>query len=145
MVGDPIADMITRIKNAAVSGKDSVSVPFSKIKLEIANLLKAEGYLSAVESSGNDKIASARQIKMDLVRVASTNGAVGIKKARISGTERVSKPSRRIYVTAQAIKDGARHATSGKGILVLSTTAGIITGKAAVEKGLGGEALFKIW
>lgn len=145
MVGDPIADLITRIKNAATAGKDSVSVPFSKIKLEIANLLKAEGYLSTVEESGNDKVASARQIKMGLVRVASANGAIGFKKARVNGVERVSKPSRRIYVTTQEIKEGSRHAKAGKGILVLSTTAGIVSGKTATEKGVGGEVLFKIW
>lgn len=146
MVGDPIADLITRIKNASTAGKDSVSVPFSKIKLEIANLLKAEGYLSEVEEVGSDKVVSARHIKMGLARVSSANGAIGgVKKAKVTGVERVSKPSRRIYVTSQEIQTGGRYAKAGKGILVLSTTAGIITGKTAVEKGLGGEALFKIW
>jgi small subunit ribosomal protein S8 len=145
MVGDPIADLITRIKNAATAGKDSVSVPFSKIKLEIANLLKAEGYLSSVEESGNEKLVSARQIKMGLTRIAAANGAVGMKKAKLNGVERVSKPSRRIYASVQEIKGGEKHAKAGKGVLVISTTSGIVTGKTAVEKGLGGEVLFKIW
>ncbi|HBM45893.1 MAG: 30S ribosomal protein S8 [Parcubacteria group bacterium GW2011_GWF2_38_76] len=145
MVGDPIADLITRIKNAATAGKDSVSVPFSKIKLEIANLLKEEGYLSTVEESSDEKIVSARQIKMGLTRIAAGNGAVGMKKAKVNGVERVSKPSRRIYATMQEIREGAGHSKAGKGILVLSTTAGIVSGKTAVEKGLGGEVLFKIW
>lgn len=145
MVGDPIADLITRIKNAATAGKDSVSVPFSKLKLEIANLLKAEGYLSAIEETGKEKLVSARHIKMDLVRIGNANGAIGMKKAKVTGVERVSKPSRRIYATSEEIRSGAKHAKAGRSLLVVSTTAGIVSGKTAVEKGLGGELLFKIW
>lgn len=145
MVGDPIADMITRIKNAASAGKDSLAVPFSKIKLEIANLLKTEGYLTAVESSGKDKVPSARKIQMDLAYVVSGNDASSQRTSKVHDVERVSKPSRRIYVSSEEIKSGTGHAKGGKGLLVLSTTSGILSGKAASEKGLGGELLFKIW
>lgn len=143
MVGDPIADMITRIKNAASAGNDSVSVPFSKIKLEIANLLKDEGYLKSVESS-NDKIASAKKIDMTLSYI-SGNGAYGQRKSRVNDVLRVSKLSRRVYVSVQDLKKGVGYSKAGKGIVVLSTTSGIVTSKTAIEKGLGGEVLFKIW
>ena len=141
MVGDPIADMITRIKNASMAGKDSIVIPFSKLKLEIAEVLKNEGFLSSVEVLGKDKLQTLKKLELGIAYFEKPALSSGSRKPKVREVKRVSKPSRRIYADLSQLgsSKGAR------GVSILSTTKGIITGKMAKEKGVGGELLFKIW
>ena len=130
MVTDPIADMIVRIKNAGDARKASVAVPYSKMKLAIAELLHKEGYVKSVSKKGK-KIA--KSIELELVYEEG--------RPRVQGFERVSKLSKRVYAKARDI----RPVKSGYGLLVLTTPKGIVSDKEAKEANMGGEALFKIW
>ena len=128
---DPIADMIVRLKNASDSKKESVVFPLSKIKLAILDVLLKEGF---VKSFGKKGKKVAKFIEVGLVYDAA-NGP------KISGVERVSKASKRVYSKSKEI----RKVKNGLGALIISTPKGIMTDKAAREANLGGEALFKIW
>ncbi|MBN1304580.1 MAG: 30S ribosomal protein S8 [Anaerolineales bacterium] len=135
-VSDPIADMLTRVRNAVLAGHVSVAMPNSKIKLEIAKILQDEGYVEDYEvvdgQSANHKILRLR-IKY-----------VGERRQRhpvITGLERVSKPGRRIYTKKQDIP----WVLSGIGIAILSTPKGVMTGQRARQLGVGGEILCKVW
>lgn len=128
MVTDPIADFLIRLQNASKVNKESVSMPFSQMKLSIAEVLEKEGYVSTV-----DKKKATNTLSVGLLY---KNG-----RPAITGAKRVSKPSRRMYMSIHDIKPIKR----GYGLLVLSTPAGILTGKDAKEKRVGGEALFEIW
>lgn len=141
MVGDPIADMIIRIKNAGMAGLASVTLPYSKMKFEIANVLKNEGFIKSFEYEGKDKLPSQRKLVVGVLYTDRGPQATGRKISKIKGFERVSKPSRRVYFT---VNDLATEKHS-KGLSILSTTKGIISGRTAKEKGVGGEVLFKIW
>jgi len=127
---DPISDMLIRIKNAYSIGHESVLVPYSNIKFDIANLLQKEGFVDLVSKKGK-----------------KTNKVIEIgikyedKKSRISGVSRISKPSRRIYINVKNIKP----VMQGRGALILSTPKGIMTDKRARQEHVGGEAMFKIW
>ncbi len=127
---DPIADMIVRIKNATESKKESVVFPYSKLKLAILDTLMKDGY---VKSFGKKGKKVAKFIEVVLIY---ENGA-----SKISGVERVSKTSKRVYQKSKEIKK----VKSGLGSLILSTPKGIMTDKSAKEANVGGEALFKIW
>jgi len=126
---DPIADFITRIKNSGDALKETASAPYSKIKFDIANLLKKEGFIQSVEQKGK----TLKTIEIGLV----SNG----KEPFIRGVKRISKPGRRIYKKAKDI----RPVKNGYGHLIISTPNGIMTGYAAKKAGLGGEPLFEIW
>ena len=128
MITDPIADMLVRIQNASMAGKDRVSMPRSQMKLAIAEILKREGYVSEV-----DKKSKSNDLSLVLTY---KNG-----RPAFGGFKRVSKLSRRMYMGVRDIKPVKR----GHGLLVLSTPAGILTGKEAQIKRVGGEALFEIW
>lgn len=127
---DPIADMIVRIKNAGISKKESVVFPYSKLKVAILDSLLKNGYIKSFGKKGK-KIA-----KFIEVVLAYDEG-----QPRISGVERVSKTSKRVY---NGVKD-MRRVKSGLGSLILSTPKGIMTDKEAKVANVGGEALFKIW
>lgn len=127
---DPIADLIVRMKNAGATGKEGVSLPYSKLALEICNLLEKEGFIKNVSKRGKKII---RNIDVELVY---DNG-----KPRIQGVRRVSKLSRRVYKKAKEI----RPVRNNYGVLVLSTPKGLLTGKDAKLASVGGEALFEIW
>jgi small subunit ribosomal protein S8 len=129
MVTDPISDFIIRLQNASRTSKATVSLPFSKMKLAIAEVLAKEGYLAAVEG----KSKTGNTLSVDL---KYKNG-----KPAIQGVKRLSKPSRRTYMGVHDLRPIKR----GHGLLVLSTPAGIVTGKQAREQKVGGEALFEIW
>ncbi|MEI7719799.1 MAG: 30S ribosomal protein S8 [bacterium] len=129
MVTDPISDFIIRLQNASRTNKESVSLPFSKMKLAIAEVLKREGYLSDVE--GKSKTGNTLSVGLKY-----KNG-----KPVITGVKRISKPSRRMYMGVKELRPVKR----GYGLLVLSTPAGVVTGKQAREQKVGGEALFEIW
>ncbi len=130
MTHDPIADMITRIKNAVDSKKESVVFPHSQLKLAILELLEKEGFIQSYSKKGK-KVA-----KFIEVVLAYTNG-----ESKIHGVQRVSKTSKRVYYGSRDL----RTVKNGMGALILSTPKGIITDKTAKAEKVGGEALFKIW
>lgn len=126
MVTDPIADMLTRIRNAHLALHKEVNVPRSKMKESLAAILKAEGYVNDVAvEDGNIKITLKYQ-----------KG-----KAAITGLRRISKPGRRIYVGTDSIP----RVQNGLGICILSTSSGVLDGMTAQEKKVGGELLCEIW
>lgn len=128
---DPIADMLVNIKNAATAGKPFALVPYSKLKLSIANVLVSEGYLKSVTKRGK------KAKKFIELEVTYNND----KKPKLSGVSRISRPSKRVYYGTGDV----RPVRNGFGLLVLSTPKGILTGKDARKEHVGGEALFKIW
>jgi len=127
---DPLSDMLIKIKNAGNAGKNSVTIPCSKLKLAIVNLLLREGYVASVNKRGR------KEKKIIDIDILYEN-----KKPKIKGLSRVSKVSRRIYLGTKDI----RPVRQKHGDLILSTPLGILTGKDAKRKKVGGEALFKIW
>ena len=129
---DPIADMLTRIRNANSSKHKTVDVPASNIKLAIANILAEEGYIKSFE-----------EIKVEnnqgIIRITLKYDEKGVKV--IDGLKRISKPGLRVY----ASKDELPKVLNGLGIALISTSKGIKTDKKAREEGLGGEVLAYVW
>jgi len=130
-ISDPIADMLTRIRNAAKARFNSVDVPGSKLKIEIAKILKEEGFIR------NYKFL--KDGKQGILRIYLKYGP-GQSKV-IYGLERISKPSRRVYVKCKDIKP----VYNGMGVAILSTSKGIMTDKTARREKLGGEVLCNLW
>jgi small subunit ribosomal protein S8 len=130
-ISDPIADMLTRIRNAAKAKFNSADVPASKLKTELARVLKDEGYIK------NYKFI--QDGKQGILRIYLKYGPG--QKATIYGIERVSKPSRRIYTKSKDIQP----VFNGMGISILSTSRGIMTDKRARQENVGGEVLCNIW
>lgn len=126
---DPIADLLTRIKNAALSGHKTVSAPHSKIKESLANVLKKEGFLEEVEVL-EDK--NKKQLVLTLVEQK--------EKPLLIEVKRISKPGRRVYVKAKDVSVLKR----GLGTVIISSQEGLITGDEALKKNLGGEVVCKI-
>ncbi len=135
-VTDPIADMLTRLRNAVLAGHATTPVPHSKLKVSIAQILKDEGYIDDFEvSEGDEKIKNVIRIKLKYV------GMRREKKAVLGGLIRVSRPGRRVYVNKADIP----WVLSGMGIAILSTPKGVMTGQRARSLGVGGEVLCHIW
>ena len=133
---DPIADMLTRIRNAVMSGQALTAMPLSKVKVEIAKILKEEGYLE------NFEIADGEQPSQKVLRLKIKYiGERRERKPVLTGLERVSRPGRRIYTKKQEIP----WVLSGIGVAILSTPKGIMTGQRARQLGVGGEILCKVW
>jgi small subunit ribosomal protein S8 len=130
MVTDPIADMITRIKNAGEAGQDSLVFPYSKLKESLGAVLMKHGYIKAVAKKGK-KVNKLLEVEL----IKTEHGP------RIKGIERVSKLSRRIYIKAKDL----RPFMSGFGNVILSTPKGIMADGDAKKANVGGEVLFKIW
>jgi len=133
---DPIADMLTRIRNGVMTGHSQVAMPSSKIKVEIAKILKEEGFIE------NFEVADGERSGFKVLRIKIKY--VGERRERrpvISGLERVSKPGRRIYTKKQDIP----WVLSGIGVAILSTPKGVMTGQRARQLGVGGEILCKVW
>jgi len=130
MVTDPIADMLTRIRNAIMAGHDDVLVPSSRMKLSIATILKEEGFVEDYESL---KGKPQPMIKLSL--------KYADKQPALLGLERVSKPGLRVYVERHEIP----RVYGGLGIAILSTSQGIMTGQEAWRRHLGGEVLCYVW
>ena len=128
MVTDPIADFLTRLRNASMARKESVAVPANKMTRALSDVLEREGYISAVDKRAKNNSLS--------IVLAYKSG-----RAAIAGAKRISKPSRRMYMGVHDVQPVKR----GHGLLVLSTPEGILTGKEARQKKVGGEALFEIW
>jgi small subunit ribosomal protein S8 len=133
---DPIADMLTRIRNAVMAGHASVALPNSKIKLEIAKILKEEGFLESFEVvEGENETQKVLRLKLKYV------GERRERRAVLSGLERVSKPGRRIYTK----KTDIPWVLSGIGVAILSTPKGVMTGARARQLGVGCEIIAKVW
>lgn len=127
----PIADMFNRIRNAKALGKEMVSVPFSKMKQEIALILEREGFVERVEKKG-------RGIRKRIeIYLKYKDGKV----PAISGLEIVSKPGQRIYMGWRDLKP----VKSGYGIAIISTSKGLMTNKQAKKNKLGGEVICEVW
>ena len=136
MYSDPIADLLTRIRNAHMAGHASVSLPSSKLKAAIVQILKQEGFIEDFTVVAED---GAPQDSLRL-----TLKYVGIRRERrpvISGIERVSTPGRRVYARRKDIP----WVLSGMGIAILSTPKGVMTGTRARQLGVGGEVICKVW
>jgi small subunit ribosomal protein S8 len=128
---DPIADMLTRLRNAARAHKTEFVVPYSKLKSEIARILEKEGYIAGFELETTHKVRPNLKIRNKFVNKASA----------IAGLRRVSKPGLRRYVKA----DEVPRVLGGMGIAVLSTSRGVLTGHEARRQNVGGELLAYIW
>jgi len=136
---DPIADMLTRIRNGAMAEHKDVVVPLSKIKREIANVLKREGYISDYKI---DKSEFPPHIIIDLkYKDKKDKTLAGKKDSVIMGLKRVSKPGRRVYAGVEDIPK----VLGGLGVALLSTSKGILTGKECEKHNIGGEVLLHVW
>jgi small subunit ribosomal protein S8 len=133
-MSDPIADMLTRIRNALMVGHSSVRVPASKIKVAIAKILKDEGFV-------RDYYVAHEHPQPQLVLKLKYVGERRERHPVITGLKRVSKPGRRVYTRASEIP----WMRSGMGIAVLSTPKGVLTGQQARRLGVGGEVLCYVW
>jgi small subunit ribosomal protein S8 len=131
MLTDPIADMLTRIRNANRALHETASMPTSRMKEEIARLLKDEGYIK------DFRVVEAEPVAMLVIELK-----YGKSRERvITNLKRVSKPGRRVY----AKKDRLPRVLGGLGTSILSTSSGVITGRQAAERGVGGEVLAFVW
>jgi len=128
---DPVADLLTRIRNGCRANHKTVDIPSSKLKKSIADLLKREGYIDDCQVLPDNKQNVLR------VRLKYLED----KKNAIEGIRRVSKPSIRVYVKAREVRPVRKH----MGIAILSTTDGILTDREARAKGVGGEVLCEVW
>lgn len=127
---DVISNFIIKLKNAGDAGLESVSVPASKLKLSLAEVLRKEGFIKEY----SEKSEKGRPV---IIISLFSEGRI----PKIKGVKRISKPSKRVYRKASEI----RSVKNGYGALILSTSSGVMTGKAARAAKLGGEALFQIW
>ncbi|HVN52741.1 MAG TPA: 30S ribosomal protein S8 [Anaerolineaceae bacterium] len=135
-VVDPIADMLTRIRNGVMIGQSVVAMPSSKIKAEIARILKEEGFIESFE------VVDGAQPEQRTLRVRLKY--IGERRERrpvITGLERISRPGRRIYTRKQDIP----WVLSGVGVAILSTPKGVMTGQRARQLNVGGEIICKVW
>jgi small subunit ribosomal protein S8 len=131
MMTDPIADMLTRVRNANLAVHDKVHIPASKVKAEIAKVLRQEGYIK------NFKV-----LEVDNRRVLQIDLKYGAEDQRIlSGLQRVSRPGLRVYATSRRLP----RVMNGLGVAILSTSQGIMTERVARDRGVGGEVLCYVW
>jgi small subunit ribosomal protein S8 len=129
MFSDPIADMLTRIRNASRAKKAEVVAPYSKLKESLAHLLMSEGYVSGVNVVGNTKKLLTVTLRYNQTQPVITN------------LKRISKPGQRMYMSA----DKLPRTMSGFGITVISTSKGLMTDKQARKDHLGGEVICQVW
>lgn len=130
-VSDPIADMLTKVRNAAMAGHEKVDVSTSKLKLEIVKILKTEGYIKNFKKVSQDGLNFIRIF----LKYDENNASV------IHGLKRISTPGRRVY---SGYEDLPR-VYNGYGTLIVSTSLGVTTGKKATEKLVGGEVICTVW
>ena len=128
---DPIADMLTRIRNGAMAKKETVNIPASNVKVEIAKVLKAEGFIEAYKVVKDNK-----QGMLNVVLKYDEN-----KKSVVEGIKRVSKPGSRVYVN----NDSVPKVINGYGIAILSTSKGLMVDREARKSKIGGEILCNVW
>jgi small subunit ribosomal protein S8 len=130
-ISDPVADMLTKIRNAGMARHEKVDIPTSKLKLEIVKILKIEGYIKNFKKASQD---GSNVIRVFL-KYDENTGPI------IHGIEKISKPGRRVYT---GYKDMPR-VYNGYGTLIVSTSQGVTTGKKAAEKKVGGEIICTVW
>jgi small subunit ribosomal protein S8 len=128
MPNDPVADLLTRVRNGAVARHETVSIPASRMKTEVARILRDEGYISGYELSTN-----ARELVLRMKYIG--------KIPAVAGLRRISKPGLRVY----ARKNEMPRVLGGLGVVIISTSSGVMTGREAERKGLGGEVLAYVW
>jgi small subunit ribosomal protein S8 len=134
MISDPVGDMLTRIRNALMVGKTAVEVPSSRLKVEIARILKDEGYIEEF-AIGDEKPAALIHITLKYY------GSRRDRRPVITHLERVSKPGRRIYSPRREMP----RVMSGMGIAIVTTPKGVMTAQQARRQGVGGEVLCYVW
>jgi small subunit ribosomal protein S8 len=134
---DPIADMLTRIRNAVQAKHARVDVPASTLKCEIARILQDEGYIAGFKTVEEPPAAGQTPIKQ--LRLFLKYGPRG--EQVISGIQRISRPGRRVYSNSANVKP----VLGGLGISILTTSRGVMTGREAVKSGVGGEVLCNVW
>ena len=127
---DPIADLLTRIRNAVMVGKNEITVPSSKLKVTVAEQLKKAGYVTGV------KVESAKPRDILVVTINKPG-----ENSTINEIKRLSKPGRRVYVSADEIPK----VKSGRGVVLVSTSKGVVTGVEAKKQRLGGELLLSVY
>jgi len=128
---DPVADMLTRVRNALQARHQKVDIPASRLKLEIARILKEEGYIANYKATEED----GRQVLRVYLKYGANN------EAAIRDLQRVSRPGCRVYIGRDEIK----RVQGGLGISIMTTPKGVMTGRQARRQGLGGELLCEIW
>ena len=134
---DSIADMLSRIRNATAARRKRVDIPTSRLKMEIARILQREGYIHAFKMV--DVVVEERQVARSMIRVQLKYGSRG--ENVISGIHRVSRPGRRVYFR----RDNVPSVLAGLGTCIVTTSAGVMTGREAVKTGVGGEVLCNVW
>jgi small subunit ribosomal protein S8 len=135
-VTDPIADMLTRIRNAIIVGHTSVAMPSSNLKTAIAKILKEEGFITGFEVvDGPGPGQKTLRVRLKYI------GERRQRRSVITGIERISRPGRRVYTGKKEIP----WVLSGMGVAILSTPKGVMTGQRARQLGVGGEVLCKVW
>ena len=135
-ITDPIADMLTRIRNVAMANQSLVSMPSSNLKVEVARILKEEGYIESYEVV-DSKIVGQKTLRLRLKYIGERRH----RRPILTGLQRVSRPGCRVYTTKKDIP----WVLSGIGIAILSTPKGVMTGQCARKIGVGGEILCKVW
>jgi small subunit ribosomal protein S8 len=135
---DPISDMLTRIRNAVTAKHTRVDMPASKLKAEIARILQDEGYIQGYRIVEEPSEKPGRQPRQ-VIRVFLKYGPRGEKV--ISGIERISRPGRRVYMPVEKVPT----VLGGLGTSILTTSRGVMTGRAARKAGVGGEVLCNVW
>jgi small subunit ribosomal protein S8 len=137
---DPIADMLTRLRNAVIAKHSRVDVPASKLKVEIAKILEGEGYIQGFKIVDEKTPEAAKaSVARQMIRIFLKYGPHGERV--ISGLERISRPGRRVYFRSTDVPV----VLGGLGTSILTTSRGVMTGRAAVQAGVGGEVLCNIW
>lgn len=131
-VTDPVSDMLTRIRNGYIAKMDSVGIPYSKLKTEIARILDEEGYIRSYEIRKDENVGGLIKIYLKYNKD---------KKSTITVIKRISKPGLRVY----AQKDEIPRVLGGLGTVILSTSKGVLTGTGAKKLGVGGEVICSIW
>jgi small subunit ribosomal protein S8 len=135
MVGDPIADMLARIRNALLRFADEVEMPASRMRLEIARILAEEGYIESYSTTEGEPRATLK------LRLKYRREGTRARRPAIQGLRRVSTSARRVYVGA----DEVPATRGGLGTAVLSTSQGVMTGREARRRRIGGELLYEVW
>lgn len=137
---DPIADMLTRLRNAVIAKHARVDVPASKLKMEIARILEDEGYIQGFKLVDEKSAAAAKaSAPRQVIRIFLKYGPRGEKV--ITGVERISRPGRRVYFRSDEVPP----VLGGLGTSILTTSRGVMTGRAARREGVGGEVLCNVW
>ena len=129
---DPIADMLTRLRNANQAFHDDVSMPYSKLKQGVAEILKQEGYIASFDVTDNEGVGQTLTITLKYGRS---------RERSLAGLRRVSKPGLRVY----AKSTGLPKVLGGLGVAIISTSQGLLTDRQANKKGVGGEVLAYVW